>query len=158
MSLTAVENFRVPADLIAATELQLCEAGEQVAERFVLWSGRQQDQIFTVEAMHVPEQTAYRHEGGLLVRVEGPALHRLNDWLHDYKHRLAGQVHAHPDSAYHSETDDTFPIVTALGGLSLVAAEFCGRGLLASDSAAFRLTRQGWQPSEIPLTRLIEII
>lgn len=158
MSLAAVELFRVPSDLLAATERQLREAGRLVAERFVLWSGHQRDRVFDVEALHVPEQQAYRLESGLCVRVEGDALARLNDWLFEHGHRLAAQVHAHPDDAYHSETDETFPIVTKLGGLSLVVPEFCSRGLLGRESAAYRLTARGWERSAVPPWSLIKEI
>ena len=68
----------------------------------------------------MPRQTAYRLSEGLCVRVEGPELHRLNIWLYEHHELLAVQVHAHPTDAYHSETDDTYPIVTTRGGLSLV--------------------------------------
>ena len=158
MNLRSVELFRVPADLIAHTERQLHEAGRFGAERFVLWSGRQRARVFAVEAAHVPEQTAYRLESGLCVRVDGLALHRLNDWLYDHAHRLAAQVHAHPDEAYHSETDDSFPIVTALGGLSVVAPDFCEGGLLGRGTAAYRLTRRGWERSPGPVSSLIAVV
>ena len=156
MTLEDVELFRVPANLIAWTENQLREAGRDVAERFVLWSGHQRERTFDVEAAHVPEQTAYRLDTGLCVRVEGPALHKLNDWLFEHGHRLAAQVHAHPDEAYHSDTDDAYPIVTALGGLSLVAPHFCASVLLGRGCAAYRLTRSGWERSPIPAWSLIK--
>ncbi len=156
MSLAAVELFRVPSDLIAETERQLREAGRLVAERFVLWSGHQRDRVFEVAAAHVPEQTAYRLESGLCVRVEGAALDGLNDWLFAHDQRLAAQVHAHPDGAYHSDTDNAYPIVTKLGGLSLVVPDFCARGLLGRGSAAYRLTPRGWDRAPVPTRSLIK--
>lgn len=109
-----------------------------------------------VRSAHVPRQTATRSHAGLSVRVEGDALHDLNVWLYEQKQVLAAQVHAHPTDAYHSDTDDTFPIVTALGGLSLVVPDFCRRDLL-TESAAYRLTPDGWVESETPPAELIEV-
>lgn len=156
MSLAAIERFCVPADLIAETERQLHEAGQLVAERFVLWSGSQRARVFDVDAVHIPEQTAYRLETGLCVRIDGPALHRLNEWLFEHGQRLAAQVHAHPNDAYHSDTDDAYPIVTKLGGLSVVVPDFCERGLLGRGTAAYRLTRRGWERSPVPAASLIK--
>jgi hypothetical protein len=113
-------------------------------------------QRFLVHAAHVPRQTATRSPDGLMVRVEGDALHRLNVWLYEHGQVLGAQVHAHPTDAYHSDTDDTFPIVTALGGLSLVVPDFCRRDLL-TGSAAYRLTSDGWVESPTPLDELIEV-
>ena len=70
--------------------------------------------------LHIPQQDSYRTENGLLVRIQGPALHQLNRSLYESGETLGVQIHAHPTDAYHSETDDAFPIVTALGGISIV--------------------------------------
>jgi hypothetical protein len=158
MSLAEVDEFAVPANLVDVTEDQLREAGRQVAERFVLWTGRRHGHRFAVETLHVPAQTAYRLESGLCVRVDGPALQELNDWLFANDQRLAVQVHAHPGRAYHSDLDSAFPIITVLGGLSIVVPDFCRRSLLGRGTAAYRLTRRGWKPSQTSLDRLVTVI
>jgi hypothetical protein len=111
---------------------------------FILWSGIAEGGEFRFRTAHAPRQTAYRFRDGLAVKVSGSALHRLNRWLLDNNEVLAAQVHAHPTDAFHSETDDTYPIVTARGGLSLVAADFARRGLMDRSSALFRLAAEGW--------------
>lgn len=122
----------------------------------MLWTGVQDGTTFTVRNGHVPRQTSSRTKNGLLVRVEGDALHQLNIWLYEHGEVLGAQIHAHPDEAYHSDTDDTFPIVTALGGLSLVVPHFCHRGLLPG-SAAFRLGPSGWTQSRHPPAQLVQV-
>jgi len=144
MTLAGVVRFQVPATIIKQTEEALRSAGAKGYEAFVLWSGRQEGQLFNVQTIHVPKQDSYRLDSGLCVRVDGNELHRLNVWLYEAREILAVQVHAHPDEAYHSETDDTYPIVATLGGLSIVAAEFCRLGLLTSSSAIYRLYPDGW--------------
>lgn len=146
----------MPRHIVGATERSLRRAGADGYELFVVWTGVQHGETFTVCNGHVPRQTSSRTERGLMVRVEGEALHKLNIWLYKHGELLGAQVHAHPDDAYHSETDDTFPIVTARGGLSLVVPDFCRAGLLAG-SAAFRLGAAGWTNSERPVEQLIEI-
>jgi hypothetical protein len=94
------------------------------------------------------------------VRVDGPALHELNMWLFENHEMLAIQVHAHPSDAYHSQTDDAFPIMTTLGGLSIVAADFAFDGLLTSHTAAYRLAKRGWdrirKPARSPLIGVVD--
>ncbi|HMI99011.1 MAG TPA: hypothetical protein VK488_04165 [Gaiellaceae bacterium] len=157
MTLEGVEAFSVPEGVIAKTERSLRRAGRDGYELFVLWSGTHNGSSFRVETAHVPEQTSYRRKGGLCVRVEGEALHKLNVWLFEHKETLGAQVHAHPTDAYHSGTDDTFPIVTTLGGLSLVVPDFCRAGLFAG-SAAYRLSLEGWREDSRPVTRLIQVV
>ncbi len=155
MSLDDAARFRVPGDVREKTESSLRAAGRDGYELFVLWSGRITHDAFEVMAAHVPRQTSAKTRDGLLVTVEGEALHKMNMWLYEHKQLLGAQIHAHPGKAFHSETDDTYPIVTTLGGLSLVAANFCKRGLLHRSSAAYRLTPSGW--IETPL-RVVEFV
>lgn len=139
-----VRQFTVPPDICDATDNQLREAGRNRAERFVLWSGQIEGDSLRIRTMHVPRQTAYRLTDGLCVRVEGPELHRLNVWLFEHQERLAVQVHSHPTDAYHSETDDAFPIVTTRGGLSLVVPDFGRRGVRGPGIVLYRLGLSGW--------------
>lgn len=157
MTLEAIEIFAVPRNLVAYTEKHLHAAGRRGLELFVFWTGVVEGDRFVVRHCHVPQQTASRSRRGLSVRVEGDALHALNVWLFDHEEVLGAQVHAHPTEAFHSDTDDTFPIVTTLGGLSLVVPDFCRAGLLP-DSAPFRLTADGWTESPRPTDKLIDIV
>ncbi len=142
--LADVRRFRVSSEAVANTEAALRSAGRAGHELFVLWSGKRDGFTFEVRTTHVPKQTSYRLDGGLSVRVEGAELHRLNVWLYEAGEVLGVQVHAHPTDAFHSETDNAFPIVATIGGLSIVAADFCRRGLLSKETAIFRLTESGW--------------
>ena len=144
MRLDDVRRFDIAEVFVADTDGALREAGAEGYERFVLWSGTITGEIARIQAIHVPEQTAFKTDTGLLVRVDGDALHKLNSWLYENGETLLAQVHAHPTEAYHSETDDAYPIVTALGSLSVVAAHFGRYGSLGTGSALYRLTPDGW--------------
>lgn len=145
MTLSVVRHFQAPRRIVEITERELRRAGADGYELFVLWSGIIAKDRFIVSTPHVPRQESFRLCGrGLLVRVEGEALHKLNAWLYEAGEMLGVQVHAHPTAAFHSATDDAFPIVTALGGLSIVAADFCKHGLITETTAAYRLFPEGW--------------
>ncbi len=157
MSLEPIAKLLVPASVLERTEDALRAAGRDGYELFVLWSGVLETKRFRVQTPHVPRQSSYKTKSGLLVRIEGEALHKFNIWLYENQEVLGVQVHAHPTDAFHSDTDDTYPIVTALGGYSIVAADFAQDGLLCSSTAIYRLTRGGWAASG-GATDLIEVI
>lgn len=145
MTLIDVDHFEIPSDAVARTAEALREAGHHGYELFVLWSGIETDCGFQIRTVHIPEQTSYQTSDGLLVRVEGEALHRLNATLFETGEMLAIQVHAHPTNAFHSSTDSAYPIVTMLGGLSIVVPDFAIRGVFTPGTAAYRLTQHGWK-------------
>ena len=141
----SIREFVVPADLCDATDRHLREAGLDGNERFILWSGVVRDHRLLVRTSHCPKQIAYRLAGGLCVRVEADELHCLNVWLYENAERLAIQVHSHPTEAIHSDTDDAYPIVTTLGGLSLVVPDFARYGVRGPRTALYRLSNAGWR-------------
>jgi len=156
MTLEVVRHFQVPHKIVEITEGALLQAGADGCEMFVLWSGVIVKDRFIVSTPHVPQQESFRLQGsGLLVRIQGDALHKLNAWLYEAGQMLGVQVHAHPADAFHSSTDDTFPIVTTLGGLSIVAADFCKHGLIVKTTAAYRLSREGWIEQDISVVEVL---
>ena len=147
-TLESIRRFVVPAVVVGETDAQLRIAGRERVERFVLWSGVRAQDTFIVRTAHVPRQIAYRFPEGICVKVDGNELHRLNVWLYEHNEELGVQVHSHPTGAYHSETDDTYPIITVRGGLSLVVPDFGRTGLRGRGVASYRLGISGWE--EIP--------
>lgn len=157
MTLEGIETFSVHEDVVTRTERSLRRAGRDGYELFVLWSGVLVGSSFRIRTAHVPHQTSYRLEDGLCVRVDGDALHKMNVWLFEHEETLGAQIHAHPAEAYHSGTDDAFPIVTTLGGLSLVVPDFCRSGLFVG-SVAYRLYLDGWREETRLVNQLIEVV
>lgn len=151
MTLADVSLFRVPQTIIERTEIALRSAGVVGDERFVLWSGRQTGRTFQILTEHIPEQTPFHSEGGIGIYVDGAELHQLNRALYETSEVLAVQVHAHPGDAYHSATDDTYAIVSTIGGLSVVVPNFCRGSLVTPQTAVYRLLQTGWvrQPVQV---------
>jgi hypothetical protein len=149
VTLEAVREFVIPLQLVDQTLEPLHEAGRRGYEAFVLWGGRfLDDDRFEFVSAYFPEQTTSRGEEGLLVRVDGEALFRVNRAFYESGLVLGGQVHSHPTDAYHSEIDDTYPLVTLVGALSGVVPDFGdgGRERL-SEWAWYRLVAVGeWAP------------
>jgi hypothetical protein len=146
VTLADIERFIIPRHVRSATEKALQSAGRDGYELFVLWTGVVTGCNFVARTAYVPSQSSFREDSELLVRVEGPALFKLNHWLYEHRQVLAAQVHTHPGRAYHSDTDDAFPIVTTLGGLSIVLPDFAVDGFGAPGAAGYRLDDTGWTP------------
>ena len=158
MTLRGVKRFRVLASAIRQTEEAIRAAGQNGYELFVIWSGIRHGDTFIVADVHVPDQTSYRLGEGLCVRVDGAELHRINVWLYEAQQTIGVQVHSHPRKAYHSETDDTYPIATLEGSLSIVLPFFGRDGWEATGKAVYRLGPYGWTQLTCPLTDLIEVV
>jgi hypothetical protein len=100
-------------------------------------------------------------------------IHRANghgfvldgDWLQKFWTTLASQgsgvraqVHTHPYRAFHSPTDDEWPIVSSDGFLSLVIPDFAqGRVGLERAYLTELVSALGWQEVR-PVTKRLEIV
>ncbi len=74
--------------------------------------------------------------------------------LYERRLTLLLQVHSHPGEAYHSSTDDRFPIVTINGGLSIVVPDFGFGSFSIDDWAVYRLAAGGaWKEVDKATTR-----
>ena len=125
LGLLTIRRFIVVPSVLDETIGFLREAGADGCEGFVLWGGTSvSSEAFRFTSALVPHQHAIKSEKGLLVYVDGEALFTINKTLHERQEILGGQVHTHPSSAYHSSTDDHFPMVTVLGALSIVVPDF----------------------------------
>jgi hypothetical protein len=123
--LLEVDHFVISVGVLSETIHFLREVGQSGAEGFVLWGGKPEGRTkFRFTSAIIPDQRALKTEEGLMVIVDGEALFKVNKRLYEHEETLGGQVHTHPTSAYHSDTDDHFPLVTLVGALSVVIPDF----------------------------------
>jgi hypothetical protein len=151
-----VRRVVVPPHVVDETNAALRAAGKDGYELFTLWTGRVEGDRFSVQNVHVPKQKSYRTKQGLSVRVEGDELHRLNVWLFEHQQIVGVQLHSHPVDAFHSETDDSFPIATVLGAFSVVVPDFARLGVLHHGTKVFRLSTSGWVRATAAISELIQ--
>lgn len=158
--LTGVARFTLTEDVIAGTVRVLREAGEHGFEAFVLWGGvldEDPEVLHLVTAVR-PRQQPEKTRHGLLVTVQSKALFAVNKLLYERGEILSAQVHSHPGRAYHSSTDDTYPLVTLGGALSVVVPDFAAAGRDGFDSWVwYRLIGIGsWVP--VDPAELVEVL
>jgi len=140
-----VQAVHVPLPLALEAHSHLRQAGRKGYEAFALWAGELVGTTFEVRHTLIPQQTGHRLPTGVCVTVDAPELHRINVWLYQNKVKLVAQLHSHPTNAYHSDTDDEYPIATQLGSLSLVIPNFAAEPFALRRCAAYRLLPdQGW--------------
>jgi hypothetical protein len=90
----------------------------------------------------IPDQRPYRTRLGVAVEVTDKGKLELAAAL-ALDERWLARIHSHPDEAFHSHTDDTNPVLTAEGSLSIVVA-FFGLGLRRGlDACAVHVYRGG---------------
>lgn len=111
--------YRLPRRMIAETFSVLRSCGQNKFECQLYWVSRWDDPMQLTEVVH-PKHVSSRF--GLSID---------SDWIStfwdDLSNRDLGvrvQVHTHPFEAFHSVTDDTYPLLFDPGFLSLVIPEF----------------------------------
>ena len=121
--------YRLPRRMIdeTFTILRSCGAGERECKLYWLSSWREPEQL--IEVSH-PAHDSNRY---------GLTIH--NRWITRFWNELAErelgvkvQVHTHPGPAFHSPTDDAYPLIHEVGFLSLVIPDFA-LGPLGFDRA-----------------------
>jgi len=133
--------------------------GERGSEGLVLWVGVVDSTTFNVTDLVIPKQKGVISDDGVCVIVDTEELRRLNIALYQAKKELIAQLHSHPTNAYHSDTDDEYPVVTTMGGLSLVVPDFASRPFDLRAYATYRLSeRATWnEMREMDVLKLIKI-
>lgn len=140
-----VVGIEVPRSAVEEAIAHLREVGASGYEGFSLWAGKVQGQLFRVEQNIVPIQYGQRSPDGVCVRVGPEELHRVNVWLYQNGMVLIAQLHSHPTEAYHSDTDDAFPIATTVGSFSIVVPNYARGPFCFKKCAIYRLMpRRGW--------------
>jgi len=157
--LTNVDTIVVPEKCVEKAHAHLQQIGQSEMEGFALWVGHLNDSRFFVKETIIPDQQAIRTPEGLCVTVGSKELHRINVWLYEHDMTLIAQLHSHPTNAYHSDTDDAFPIATAAGSLSLVLPDFAQDKFSVRHCAVYRLLPpDGWvRLTETEANRLLRL-
>ena len=101
------------------TVVQLRDCGDGRNECVVYWTGPLSDDDIVDRVVH-PEHTA---APGHYAPTQ-PWLQRFWVSLHHERRTVRGQVHTHGGRAFHSRTDDEYPLVHTTGFLSLVVSDF----------------------------------
>jgi hypothetical protein len=144
--------LRLPGRLLEETFGHFRRCGQGRRECQVLWVGPWSDSTRISRAVHSGHRA---HAGGFDVD---------DGWLSDFWLKLAEeglgvrvQVHTHPTHAFHSPTDDAFPVLQTPGFLSLVIPDFA-LGAIGFQAAYLTELQPdgGWREVSIPERLVLE--
>ena len=112
----------IPQYVLHQAERYLREHGSRGEEGMVLWSGiRLGENKAMVKSCIHPQQ--YCTPVSFDVPLDESQ--RINVLLEQKKEVIIAQVHTHPGRAFHSGTDDNFPVTFIVGLFSIVVPNFC---------------------------------
>lgn len=116
----------IPQYILRETEEYLRKHGLRGHEGMVLWSGiRLEKHTAIIKNCIHPQQ----YSTPISFDVPLYESQRINILLEQRKEVIISQVHTHPGGAFHSHTDDNFPVTFIIGLFSIVVPDFCKSGL-----------------------------
>lgn len=129
--------LRLASDILQKTFSTLRECGRGQCECAIYWIGPSES-----NAVNGVEHPIHRRS---------PFGYEIDDhWLTDFwkrlaasKHSIKAQVHTHPGEAFHSATDDKWPIVSQEGFLSIVIPDFATGEISLENTWIGRLNEDG---------------
>lgn len=138
-----ISKIRLPYSAVFKAYEHMRKAGKEYLEGVALFAGKEEGEEFLVTETIIPKQIATSLEDGLLYSVDADELYRINMYLYENGLSLIAQIHSHPRKAFHSDTDDVFPIVTTGGAVSIVVPDFANQDISIESWAVFRITEKG---------------
>ncbi len=152
MTLSLRTLYRVPAAVLRETfsELRRCGRGKQECQ--VLWTSPW-DNVPAIDRVVHPRH----HARGDGFDLDGAWLTEFWKELTATRSGIRVQIHTHPDRAFHSATDDGWPIIHSPGFLSLVIPQFATgpEGFVSAYLAELR-EDASWQ--EVSVRERMEIV
>jgi hypothetical protein len=110
--------LRLASDIVTGTFRTLQECGRGESECAVFWTGPSTEDAIDGLEHPLHRRSAFGYE------VDDAWLTELWKRLATSQRSVKAQVHTHPGSAFHSATDDKWPIVSQAGFLSIVIPNF----------------------------------
>jgi hypothetical protein len=146
------DRLRVPQAVLRDTFTELRRCGAGLRECQVLWTGpwaRSSDVTTLVHPAH------RSHAGGF--ELDSAWLTSFWQKLTQTASGIRAQVHTHPGRAFHSPTDDAWPIIHTPGFLSLVIPNFAA-GDVGFTGAFLTEIGENGQWREVSAPTRIEVV
>ena len=142
-------RYRVPAHVLAETFGLMRQCGRGCRECQVLWTSSWSDPTIITGVVHPQHKS---HAGGFQLD---------SNWITDFWREMSRtgqgirvQIHTHPQEAFHSITDDAYPIIHSVGFLSLVIPDFAMGSISLERSYLAEIAPDGGWLEALPESRL----
>ena len=110
--------LRLAAGIVAQSIRTLRDCGRGECECVVYWTGPSEDDLVDGVEHPIHERSPFGYQ------VDDDWLTHLSKQLATSKRSVKSQLHTHPGRAFHSATDDNWPIVSLAGFMSIVIPNF----------------------------------
>lgn len=110
--------IRLTRDVVCRTFRILQDCGRGECECAVYWAGPTEEDLVDRIEHPIHKRSAFGYE------IQDNWLTELCKRLAESRRSVKVQVHTHPGEAFHSATDDRWPIVSQAGFLSIVIPDF----------------------------------
>lgn len=111
--------YRLPRRMIEETFSIFRSCGDNQRECQLYWASPWSDPLNLTEVVHPTHKS-----GRYGLSIDDAWITRFWNHLSEQGSGVRIQVHTHPEEAFHSATDDTFPLLFDPGFLSLVIPDF----------------------------------
>lgn len=145
-------KYRISRKHLEHTFEEFRACGQGVRECQVLWTSPWNDPFTILEAVH-PRHSS--HAEGF--EIDDTWLNHFWLELAAEKHGIRAQVHTHQNHAFHSKTDDRYPIVHVPGFLSLVVPNF-GMGLVDLEETYLARVNEAGRWKRVAPTDFLEVL
>lgn len=132
------ERLRLGESLLQRTLAELRSCGQGREECVAYWTGPLSDRDRVDDLLHPVHRAA---RGGY--EVDQQWLAETWNALGRDRRTIRVQVHTHPGPAFHSRTDDRYPVVASAGFLSLVIPRFAREPQTLADAHLAHLEADG---------------
>lgn len=144
--------LRLPSAILASTFRTLRECGQSRNECVVYWTGPVSSHGL-VDAQDHPFHRRSPHE----YEIDSQWLTRYWFELARAQRTIRAQVHTHPGAAFHSATDDRWPVISQPGFISIVIPNFA-RGAVSFQGAWIGQFQADGRWRAVPHHEFIEVM
>jgi hypothetical protein len=120
-----ISRYLIPLEIISTTQSYLKKLGSENLEGIAYWTGIFKGSEAIVRNVIFPADYANNSAGSFAFSsVDLETAFKVGNEIHKRKEYLLLQLHTHPYEAFHSFTDNNYPISHRVGFISIVIPHF----------------------------------
>jgi hypothetical protein len=136
-----ISKIILPSPCLNKAYKQMRLAARQRPDVVALFAGVEKNNNFHILETIIPEQMT-RQEGMAPV-VPQEELQRIRTWLAENEFELIAQIHSAPSQAYRDSRQQAWPIISIIGGISIIMPDFALGPTNPENWSVYRLASGG---------------
>jgi len=145
-----IEKYYIPSRVLNESLHYLREYGRKRYEGYMCWGGTVSGSTARVRSCIYPKSYMESEFRDAYAGLDIQVAFDIGEQVYVREEFLLAQIHTHPFNAFHSETDDTYPISHKIGFISIVIPffakkKFYNASTLVSCSVNEYLGKGNWK-------------